>query len=176
MRARGERVGGRMPQVDLAIAVAIDCEAQEYGRRELGLAERARPGSRHLRRRVIFRLHDPQRGEEFRPRVILHRTVVGEGGERAEQVEPTGVSAVIALHPPDRDENFRRDSIAVLDRGQHRRIGSEQRLGLAHPLRPRRRVDILPDWLGEFGLLLIKRRDLGQRPKSRGRAVIGLLP
>ena len=134
------------------------------------MPERTGPGRCHLRRREAFFLFHLQRGEQFTAREILARPVIGERRQRLEHVVVAHLLAVIAFDAPDRDEDVFRHAIAVLQIGEHPRIGGFHLLAHRHAVVGHGTVEIAPHRLDEFRLGQVRAlhagiaRDAGHRP------------
>src|SRR3546814_12249202 len=88
--------------IDPAVAIAVAREPEEDRGQELRPAGRARPASleRRCRHAGVDHL---ERGDEFARKQRPPPPFIGKRGERARQIAPAKIPAVISLMHPDRD-------------------------------------------------------------------------
>ena len=151
VRRGGERVGHAADQVAPAVAVEIHRVFQVVGGRELDLAELARPGALHLRRRDIAAVDDAERIHQLGAEEVGAAAIVGERGERAERGKVAHVAAVIGLQPPEGDDDRAGHAVLALDAAKSVGVLLQQRAAAAQALGG-------DDAAGEFQKTLRERR------------------
>ena len=153
---RGEGIGQAGPQVDLAVAVAIDAPLHEGRGHELHVAHGAGPRAAHLLAGHAVHDEDAQR---------LHRLVAEEGGalghaaerrHRAHDLEVAHVAAVVRLEAPERHDVLRRHAVLGLQGVEQGAVLRHLLLALGDALGRHRGADILGVGQREFRLARIE--------------------
>ena len=89
----------------------------------------------------------------------LRREFESQGGDPGDDLEITLRAAVIALEPPERDENARLHAVALVHFVQQRLVRVEVPLPIGDTFRRDAGIDVLPERLGQFRLPSIEFED-----------------
>ena len=92
-----QRVGRGTPQVALAVAVEVDGMLVVGRWHELGLPHGTGPGADHALAGHVAVLQDLQRSQQLSAPETLAATVIGQGGEGANDAIAADVVAEVAL-------------------------------------------------------------------------------
>src|SRR5690242_12005789 len=103
---RSECVRNAVDQVAAAIAVKIDRVLEIVGSCELHSAEFARPIADHVFNALIAALDDTQRVEQLLAEEIRPTAVVGQCGDRAQDIVVPEIAPEVALEPPKRGKHW----------------------------------------------------------------------
>jgi hypothetical protein len=166
---RGEGVGVRAPDVDLAVAGLVDAEAQIGVRHELGLAHGPGPAAFQARAFAAAVDDDVERVLEFALGPVAAAAVVSEGGQRANDVIVALDGPEGALIAPDRDKDFGRHAESLGHFPRHA-VGAGPALGDAGGRGGG--LDIGPGGAAEFGLVAVEANDRGVRGQAGELALV----
>ena len=150
----GERVGGVVHQVALAVTVAIDGEALEGGGHELCVAEGAGPRADQALGRDVTGLQDAHGGIQLAAEEGLAPAVAGQRAECLHQRVLAQALPEVALHTPDRHHSRRLDAEALLHARQRVRVLPQHGLSLLHALVVDQAAEVVPDRCAELGLVV----------------------
>ena len=90
----------------MAVTVEVHGVLIERGGHELGLPHCTGPRADQALLRTIPGLQDLQRGQQLGTPEHLTAAVVGQGGQRADDVMAADIAAIVAFHAPDGDQHF----------------------------------------------------------------------
>ena len=158
-RAGAQRIVGLAERRHAAVAVIVHADIEPDFRHPLGVAHRAGPGAAHFLRRAPAAIDDLQRVDQFGfPIGAAARLVPGQRGERgkyrAHMVLLHQRIAIGGLDAPQRQQRAALDAEILFDPREQRLVLSQRFLaGDDAPVRDAA-VDVLPDLLVEFRLLL----------------------
>ena len=119
---RSERIGHRIPDIGLAVAVEIDGIFQIIRRQELREPHRSGPGAFHVGKFDLSLLQDFQRQQKLVEELLLALAGIGLCCQHADGIALVGLAAVIGLAAEDREQNRRRRAELLLDGGERRTI------------------------------------------------------
>ena len=158
-RAGAERVVGLAERRDAAVLVVVHADIEPDFRHPLRMAHRAGPGAAHFLRRAPAAVDDLQRVDQLGfPIGAAARLVPGQrrerGKDRAHMVLLHQGIAIGGFNAPQRQQRAALDAKILLD-PREQRLVLLQRLAAVDdaPVRDAA-VDVLPDLLVEFRLLL----------------------
>ncbi|MCY1534052.1 hypothetical protein D9M68_694080 [compost metagenome] len=149
----GQRIGQRVVQIDLAIAIAVGGQLIERGRNELRHAEGAAPGADELVGRHGAVAQQPHRcvGVLFPQRLVLG------AGARQPGIQHVGLAdlaAVVGFDAEDGDQGGRVNLVLLADGGELRAIFGQHGAAVLHAFIVHRLGDVVPPRFAPLGLAL----------------------
>lgn len=108
-------VGDAVPDIGTAIPVAVPRVAPISGGHKLGLSHGASPRAGHSRGLGLAAVDDAQGFDQFGGEEIPSPAVIRQGGQCGDHGEAAGLGAIVRFHPPQCDEQFGGDTVAMLD-------------------------------------------------------------